>query len=69
MAPIDLAVIAAVALLMLVAIRYALRSGDKCAGCGSSGSCAAHVAGRGECPAAAGIVADVEKRLDHPSSR
>ena len=69
MAPIDLAVIAAVALLMFLAIRYVLRSGDTCAGCGSSGSCAAHVAGRGECPAAAGIVADVEKRLRDSSSR
>lgn len=69
MAPIDLAVIAVVAFLMFVAIRYALRSGDKCAGCGSSGSCAAHAAGKGECPAAAGIVADVERRLDRSSSR
>lgn len=69
MAPIDLAVIAAVALLMFLAVRYVLRSGDKCAGCGSSSSCAAHVTGKGECPAAAGIVADVEKRLGHPSSR
>mgnify|MGYP004544638623 FL=1 len=69
MAPIDLAVVAAVALLMFLAIRYVLCSGDKCAGCGSSGSCAAHVAGRGECPAAAGIVADVEKRLRDSSSR
>ncbi len=69
MAPIDLAVIAAVALLMFLAVRYVLRSGDKCAGCGSSSSCAAHVTGKGECPAAAEIVADVEKRLGHPSSR
>ena len=67
MAPIDLAVIAAVALLMFLAVRYVLRSGDKCAG--SSSSCAAHVTGKGECPAAAEIVADVEKRLGHPSSR
>ena len=63
MSPIDLVIVALVAVLMLLAIRSLRRSRGECAGCGKSGGCSAHVTGHGECPAAASVVSDLERGI------
>lgn len=64
MGPVDLLVIATVAVLLALAVRSIRRSGaDGCSGCGSKDGCAAHVTG-GPCPAAQRMLKDVEKNLD-----
>ncbi len=63
MNPVDLLVIAVVAVLLALAVRRIVRSGaDGCSDCGSKSSCSAHATG-GPCPAAQRMLRDVEKNL------
>ena len=64
MSPIDFAIIAVVAILMVCAIRSLSRSKGECAGCGKAGGCSVHATGHGDCPAAASVVFDVQKGVD-----
>ena len=60
----DILVIAAVAVLLILAVRSIVRSGGgECSSCGSRGSCSAHETG-GPCPAAQDMLRNARKRLD-----
>lgn len=64
MGPLDVLIVAVVAVALVLCIRRIVRTGgDECADCTSSGTCSAHLTGEGHCPVAGKMVADVDAAL------
>ena len=63
MSPIDLVILAIVVAVMVLCVRSLRRSGGSCSSCASKDSCAVHLAGSGECPAAKRLLERVDDSL------
>ena len=64
MSPIDLVILALVIAVVALCVRSLARSGGSCSSCASKDSCAVHLSGSGECPAAKRMLERADEAVD-----
>lgn len=69
MSPLDIVIIAVVAVVFALCVRHLAHDDGECSSCSSNGSCQAHITGQGSCPQTARMLADVDQALSREGKR